>query len=37
MIGILVQAFIYAAGAFALVVLARETKKTINYLRGTKP
>lgn len=37
MIGILVQAFIYAAGMLAVWVLARETKKTIDYLKGTKP
>lgn len=37
MIGVLIQAFIYAAGVLAVWVLARETKKTIDYLRGTKP
>lgn len=37
MIGVIVQAFIYAAGMLAVWVLTRETKKTIDYLRGTKP
>ena len=34
MIGVLVQTFIYAAGVLAVYVLARETKRTIDYLRG---
>ena len=33
MIGVLIQAFIYAAGVLAVWVLARETKKTLGVFK----
>lgn len=37
MMGTAIQLLIYAAGVLAVWVLARETKKTIDYLKGPKP
>ena len=36
-LGLVIDSLFYGAGVLAVYVLARETKKTIDYLRGPKP